>query len=239
MQFEIITIFPEIIEAPLQRTILKRALDRALISVRTHQLRDHAEGPHRRVDDEPYGGGSGMVMKPEPIFSAVEAIKARDEKPSTRTVLLSPQGHRFDHEQAVRLSLYERLILICGRYEGVDERVRDGLVDEDVSIGDYVLTGGELPALVMIDAIARLIPGVVGEGESVLSDTFAEGLLQYPQYTRPARFRDTRVPEVLLSGRHRDIEEWRRRAALENTRKRRPDLLRGRGSGSSMKNGNR
>ncbi len=227
MQFDVITIFPEIIEAPLQRTILKRAVDQGIVRVRTHQLRDWGQGPHRRVDDEPYGGGPGMVMMPEPIFRAVESIRERDPIASSRTILLSPQGGRLDHATAVRLSLCERLILICGRYEGVDERVREHLVDEDISIGDYVLTGGEIPALVVIDAVARLVPGVVGEGESVLQDSFANGLLQHPQYTRPARFREADVPAVLLSGRHGEIEAWRREAALERTRRRRPDLLQG------------
>jgi len=225
MEFDVVTIFPEIIEAPLTRTILKRAIDEGIITVRTHQLRDHAEGPRHRVDDQPYGGGGGMVMKPEPLFEAVEMIHARYPRPSSRTILLSPQGRRFDHEQAVRLSLYGRLVLICGRYEGVDERVRTGLVDEEISIGDYVLTGGELPAMVVIDSVSRLVPGVVGEGASVLRDSFAEGMLQHPQYTRPAVFRGMSVPEVLMSGRHEDIESWRRDMALENTRNRRPDLL--------------
>lgn len=225
MEFDVITIFPEIIEIPLTRTILKRAIDEGRLRVRVHQLREHAEGPHRRVDDEPYGGGGGMIMKPEPIFRAVESIRAKHPRESSRTILLSPQGRTLDHSMAVRLSLVERLILICGRYEGVDERVRT-IVDEEISIGDYVLTGGELPAMVLIDAVSRLVPGVVGEGASVLRDSFAEGVLQYPQYTRPADFRGETVPEVLLSGRHEDIETWRRRMALENTRKRRPDLLR-------------
>lgn len=225
MEFDVITIFPEIVEIPLTRTILKRGIDEGIISVRVHQLRDYAEGPHRRIDDQPYGGGGGMLMKPEPLFAAVESIGARFPRESSRTILLSPQGRRFEHAETVRLSLYERLILICGRYEGVDERVRTSLVDEEISIGDYVLTGGELPAMVMIDAIARLIPGVVGGSESVLGDTFVDGQLQHPQYTRPAVFRDMAVPEVLLSGRHEDIECWRRDMALENTRNRRPDLL--------------
>ncbi|MFQ5702083.1 MAG: tRNA (guanosine(37)-N1)-methyltransferase TrmD [Acidobacteriota bacterium] len=230
MEFDVITVFPEMILAPLERTILRRAIDGGLMTVRAHQLRDFAPGKHRRVDDEPYGGGYGMVMKPEPIFSAVETIQARHPSASSRTVLLSPQGDRFDHDRAIRYSLYERLILICGRYEGVDERVRQCLVDEDISIGDYILTGGELAALVIIDAVARLVPGVVGEGASVLGDTFAEGMLKHPQYTRPASFRNRKVPDVLLSGRHREIGEWRRRTALENTRKKRPDLLDPRGA---------
>jgi tRNA (guanine37-N1)-methyltransferase len=225
MDYDVITIFPEIVEVPLTRTILKRAIDEEAIVVRVHQLRDFAEAPHQRVDDEPYGGGAGMVMKPDPIFAAVESIRARHPRASSRTILMSPQGRRFSHEEAVRLSLYERLILICGRYEGVDERVREALVDEELSIGDYVLTGGELAAMVVIDAVSRLIPGVVGEGASVLQDSFAEGILQHPQYTRPARFRDMDVPEVLLSGHHERIEQWRQNKALENTRKRRPDLL--------------
>ena len=224
MQFDVITIFPEIVEAPLKRTILRRAIDKGVISVRVHQLRDYADGPHHRVDDEPYGGGCGMVMKPEPIFAAVEWIRANHVARSSRTVLLSPQGRPLTHREAVRLSLHERLILICGRYEGVDERVRT-MADDDISIGDYVLTGGELPAMVLVDTVSRLVPGVVGEGRSVLSDSFTDGILHHPVYTRPAEFKDSRVPEVLLSGRHRDIEEWRQQAALENTRKRRPDLL--------------
>ena len=225
MEFDVITIFPEIVEVPLKRTILRRAIDEGLISVRIHQLRDYAEGPHRRVDDQPYGGGGGMVMKPEPIFRAVEVIQERYPLESSRTILLSPQGRRLDHAEAVRLSLYGRLILICGRYEGVDERVKIGLVDEEISIGDFVLTGGELAAMVVIDAASRLIPGVVGEGESVLRDSFADGLLQYPQYTRPEEFNGMVVPEVLLSGRHEEIDSWRRKMALENTKRRRPDLL--------------
>ncbi len=229
MEFDVITIFPEIVEAPLSRTILKRAIAEGLIAVRTHQLRDYAEPPHRRVDDQPYGGGGGMVMKPEPIFRAVESVKGQFPSEPSRTILLSPQGRRLDHQEAVRLSLQARLILICGRYEGVDERVRSDLVDEEISIGDYVLTGGEPAALVIIDAVSRLVPGVVGEGESVLRDSFADGGLQFPQYTRPAEFRGLHVPGVLLSGRHEEIERWRREMAMENTKRRRPDLLGGAG----------
>ena len=226
MQFDVITIFPEIIEAPLQRTILKRAVDEGLIQVRLHQLRAWGEGRHHRVDDEPYGGGRGMVMMPGPIFAAVDSIRGNHPAAASRTILLSPQGRRFDHEQAVRLSLYDRLILICGRYQGVDARVSAELADEEISIGDYVLTGGEIPALVIIDAVSRLVPGVVGAGDSVLGDTFVDGMLQHPQYTRPATFRGAKVPEVLLSGRHGAIETWRSEASLETTRKKRPDLLR-------------
>ena len=166
-----------------------------------------------------------MVMKPEPIFETVDAIRREFPREPSRTILLSPQGRKLDHAEVVRLSLCSRLILLCGRYEGIDERVRDGLVDDAISIGDYVLTGGELPAMVLIDAVSRLIPGVVGEGESVLRDSFAEGMLSYPQYTRPAVYRGMSVPEVLMSGRHEDIERWRREMALQNTKNRRPDLL--------------
>ncbi len=225
MEFDVVTIFPEIVEVPLTRTILRRALGEGLIEVRVHQLRDYAEGPHRRVDDEPYGGGGGMVMKPEPIFEAVEAIHRRWPRAGSRTILMSPQGRRLDHGEAVRLSLTQRLILICGRYEGVDERVRRHLVDEEISIGDFVLTGGELAAMVLVDAVARLVPGVVGDGGSVLRDSFADGALQHPIYTRPAEFRGMTVPEVLRSGRHDEVERWRREAALDVTRRRRPDLL--------------
>jgi tRNA (guanine37-N1)-methyltransferase len=227
MDFDVITLFPEIVEAPLKRTILARAAEEGLITVRTHQLRDFAEGPHRRVDDQPYGGGGGMVMKPDPIFAAVRRVREQHPSTCSRTILLSPQGRRFDHAEAVRLSLCGRLILICGRYEGVDERVRQVLADEDLSIGDYVLTGGELPALVVIDAVSRLIPGVVGEGESVLKDTFAEGMLAPPQYTRPAVYEGMEVPGVLRSGCHEEIAQWRQHMALDNTRRRRPDLLEG------------
>jgi tRNA (guanine37-N1)-methyltransferase len=227
MEFDVITLFPEIIQAPLQRTILARAASEGYIAVRTHQLRDFAEGPHRRVDDQPYGGGGGMVMKPDPIFAAVRHVQELFPRASSRTILMSPQGRPLDHAQAVRLSLYDRLVLICGRYEGVDERVRESLVDEDLSIGDYVLTGGELPALVVIDAVSRLIPGVVGEGESVLKDSFADGMLAPPQYTRPAVYEGMEVPGVLRSGCHEEIAHWRQRMAQENTRRRRPDLMDG------------
>ena len=243
MEFDVIAIFPEILEAPLSRTILKRALSEELICVRMHQLRDFAEGSHLKVDDQPFGGGGGMVMKPEPIFRAVDSVRERFPGQPSRTILLSPQGRRLEHGEAVRLSLNKRLILICGRYEGVDERVREHLVDEEISIGDYVLTGGELAAAVLIDSVARLIPGVVGEGKSVLRDSFADGLLQYPQYTRPAVFRGLSVPDVLMSGRHEEIDKWRQAMAVENTRRRRPDLLGrvdlGEGDGRSSKAENR
>ncbi len=225
MQFDVITIFPEIIEAPLTRTILRRAIDHGLLTVRLHALRDFADPPHRRVDDQPYGGGGGMLLKPEPIFRAVEHVRTAHPVAASRTILMSPQGRPLRHREAVRLSLFGRLILICGRYEGVDQRVRESLVDEEISIGDYVLTGGELAAMVLIDAVARLVPGVVGAGESVLRDSFVNGMLQYPQYTRPAVYDGLEVPGVLRSGRHDEIEAWRQEKSEDATRRLRPDLV--------------
>lgn len=225
MQFDVIAVLPGLVESALREGVLHRAREEGLIQVRTHGLRDYAEGPHRRVDDYPFGGGAGMVLKPEPIFAAVADVKRRFPAEPGRTILLSPQGRVLDHAGAVRLSGFARLILLCGRYEGVDERVREHLVDEELSIGDYVLTGGEPAAVVVIDAVARLLPGVVGNSASVLEDSFTDGLLGVPQYTRPADFGGMKVPEVLTSGDHARIEEWRRKQALSNTGLRRPDLL--------------
>lgn len=225
MQFDVVTLFPGMVEACAREGVLARARSSGLITLRVHDLRQYAEGPHRRVDDYPFGGGPGMVMKPEPIFAAVEDVKKRFPNEPGRTILLGPQGGVLTHLEAVRLSLYRRLILICGRYEGVDERVKESLVEEELSIGDYVLSGGEPAAAVVIDAVARLVPGVVGNSESVLADSFALGVLGAPQYTRPAEFRGMKVPEVLTSGHHAEIEEWRRRMALRNTGRRRPDLM--------------
>jgi len=214
------------LRGPLQESILKKAQERGLLTVRLHDLREFASGPHRQVDDSPYGGGNGMVLMPGPIFDAVEAVVTGYPAPRSRTILLSPQGRRFDQSSARELvARFDRLILICGRYEGVDERVREFLVDEEISIGDYVLTGGEPAALVIIDALARLIPGVLGSTQSAEEDSFTEGILEYPHYTRPARFRGHDVPEILLSGNHGEIERWRRGKAVENTLKKRPDLL--------------
>jgi tRNA (guanine37-N1)-methyltransferase len=227
MRFDVIALFPEMVEASAREGVLARARASGIVTLVVHALRRYAEGPHRRVDDYPFGGGPGMVMKPEPIFAAVEDVKARYPEPSSRTILLGPQGTLLTHREAVRLSLYRRLILVCGRYEGVDERVKGNLVDEELSIGDYVLSGGEPAAAVVVDAVSRLVPGVVGNSESVLSDSFVEGTLSAPQYTRPAEFRGMKVPEVLTSGNHADIEEWRRRMALRNTGRRRPDLMGG------------
>lgn len=224
MRIDILTIFPGIFESPLRESLLGKAIASGLLDVRVHDIRDYATDKHRRVDDEAYGGGPGMVMKPEPIFAAVEALGPGPK----RVILLSPAGRRLDQALARELAAEPWLVLICGRYEGVDERVVEGLPAEEVSIGDYVLSGGELPALVVLEAVSRLVPGVVGRAESLERESFgAEGLLDHPHYTRPAEFRGMRVPEVLLSGDHGEIERWRRQAALEKTRRNRPDLLRG------------
>lgn len=220
MRFDVVTIFPGMISAAFAEGVVGRALRSGSFTLNVHDLRDFAEGRHRKVDDEPFGGGAGMVLKPEPIFHAVEAIRAQDETCRTRTVLLSPQGVRFDQRIAERYAASdERLILICGRYEGVDERVREHLSDEELSIGDFVLTGGELAAMVVIDAVARLLPGTLGCSESALHESFKDGVVafDYPVYTRPAEFRGLSVPEVLLSGHHAEIERWRSQRAAEKT----------------------
>ena len=246
MKFDIVTVFPRMVEGPLQEGIVARAIARGLLDVRVHDLRDFTADRHRVVDDVPFGGGPGMVLKPEPLFAAVEAILARrnaetaasrgrvdearvDERRGAggrAIVLTSPDGARLTHRVAERLRALDHVVVLCGRYEGVDERVREHLATEAISIGDYVLSGGELPALVIVDAVARLLPGVVGDEASVAGDTFArDGLLDFPQYTRPAEFRGMKVPPVLLSGHHAEIEKWRRAQALERTRIHRPDLL--------------
>jgi tRNA (guanine37-N1)-methyltransferase len=225
VKIDIVTIFPKMVQAPLAEGIVGRAIERGAIDVRVHDLRDHTTDRHRVVDDVPFGGGPGMVLKAEPLFRAVEHIRAERGEPSA-IVLTSPDGERLTHAVAERLSATDHLVILCGRYEGVDERVREHLATEAVSIGDYVLSGGELPALVIVDAVARLVPGVVGDDASVRGDTFArDGLLDFPQYTRPADFRGLKVPPVLLSGHHAEIEKWRREQALERTRRHRPDLL--------------
>lgn len=225
MHFDILTLFPEMFDSPLKESILRRALEQNLISIAIHNIRDYATDKHHVTDDAPYGGGGGMVMKPEPIFQAVEAILG-DESPSSRPIiLLSPQGRLFTQEIAWELAAYPRILLICGRYEGVDERVRQFLANEEISIGDYVLTGGETPAMVIVDAVTRLIPGVLGDPGAVVKDSHAQGLLEHPQYTRPPIYRGHAVPKVLLSGNHHEIALWRRREALRRTYQRRPDLL--------------
>jgi len=223
---DVITIFPAMVEAALAAGVGGRARERGVVDVKVRDLRDYTDDRHRTVDDVPYGGGPGMVMKPEPLFRAVEAIAAERGAPSA-VVLMTPQGRRFDQATAIRLSQLERLVLICGRYEGVDERVAESLVTEEISIGDYVLTGGELPALVVLDAVVRLVPGVVGDAGSVETESFAGGLLDFPHYTRPASFRGRDVPEVLLSGHHAEIARWRDAQRVERTKRRRPDLLKG------------
>jgi tRNA (guanine37-N1)-methyltransferase len=225
VKFDVVTIFPKMVEGPLAEGIVARAIARGLLDVRVHDLRDFTADRHRVVDDMPFGGGPGMVLKPEPLFAAVDRI--RDERGTPNTVILtSPDGERLTHGVAKRLSALDHVVILCGRYEGVDERVREHLATEAISIGDYVLSGGELPALVIVDAVARLVPGVVGDEASVAGDTFArDGLLDFPQYTRPAEFRGLSVPPVLLSGHHAEIEKWRREQAVERTRRHRPDLL--------------
>ncbi|MGH2723311.1 MAG: tRNA (guanosine(37)-N1)-methyltransferase TrmD [Actinomycetota bacterium] len=221
MRVDILTIFPGIFESPLRESLLGRAIERGIVDVRVRDIRDHATDPHRQVDDEPFGGGPGMVMKPEPIWGAVEALGMGPK----RIVLLSPAGRRLDQALVRELAAEPWLVLVCGRYEGVDERVAEGLPAEEVSIGDYVLSGGEVPALVVLEAVTRLIPGVVGKEESLAAESFEDGLLDHPHYTRPREFRGMAVPEVLLSGDHGKIAGWRRRAAREKTKRNRPDLL--------------
>ena len=222
MRIDVVTIFPGIFEGPLRESLLGRAIEVGLLDIRVHNLRDSTSDKHRQVDDESYGGGPGMVLKPEPVFAAVESLGAGDR----RTLLLSPAGRRLDQELARELASEPWLVLICGRYEGVDERVVEGLPAEEVSIGDYVVAGGEVPALVVLEAVTRLVPGVIGREESHERDSFGDGgVLDHPHYTRPAEFRGMRVPETLLSGNHAEIERWRREAALEKTRRNRPDLL--------------
>jgi tRNA (guanine37-N1)-methyltransferase len=224
VKIDIVTIFPKMVEGPLAEGVVARAIERRLLDLRVHDLRDHTTDRQRVVDDMPFGGGPGMVLKPEPLFRAVEYIHADRGSPAA-VILMSPDGRRFTQADAVRLSELGHIVLLCGRYEGVDERVRAHLATETLSIGDYVLSGGELAALVIADAVARLVPGVVGDPQSVARDSFSRGLLDYPQYTRPADFRGMEVPPVLLSGHHRDIERWRRREALARTLACRPDLL--------------
>jgi len=223
MKCDVLTLFPDILTAYLNESILKRARDKELLDVNLVNIRDFASGPHRQVDDYPFGGGAGMVLKPEPVFRAMDALK-EDGEPR-RVVLLSPQGRPFDQSMAEAYAEEERkFVFICGRYEGIDERVR-ALVDEEVSIGDFVLTGGELGALVIIDAVTRLIPGVLGDEKSIEDESFSWGLLDYPHYTRPREFRDLDVPQALLSGNHEEIRLWRRREALKKTLEVRPDLI--------------
>ena len=221
MKIDVLTLFPGMFPGPLDESIIKRACESGRLQLGVHDLRDYTHDRHRMVDDRPFGGGPGMLMKPEPLFEAVEAL--RGEK--TRVILTSPAGRPFRQQIARELAAEEHLLLVCGSYEGFDERVRQGLADDEISIGDYVLTNGALPAMVIIDAVTRLLPGVLGDDESSQDESFSGCLLEYPQYTRPAEFRGMNVPEVLLSGDHAAIEKWRREQATVQTRQRRPDLL--------------
>ena len=222
MHIDVLTLFPEMFEGIFDLGIMKRAIDRKLVSIGLHNIRDYTHDKHHTADDYPYGGGAGMVLKPEPIFEAVEAI---DKKEGTPIILLSPQGRLFTQEVAQELSQHSRLVLICGHYEGIDERVREYLATDEISIGDYVLSGGELAAMVVIDSVFRLVPGVLGSEASPLDDSHVGGLLEYPQYTRPPQYRGWPVPEVLLSGNHAQINSWRREQAIRRTLEQRPELL--------------
>ena len=224
IRFDVLTIFPGMFVGPLDQSILGRAQAAGLVTVQVHDLREWTHDRHRTVDDAPFGGGPGMVMKPEPLFEAIEALQPLAE-PRATVIFMSPQGRRLDRALVDELAAYPRLLLVCGRYEGVDERVLEHVVDMEVSIGDFVVSGGELPAMVVIDAVSRRIPGVLGSEGSLEEESFDEGLLEYPQYTRPAEFRGWPVPEILLSGHHAEIAKWRRRLRMLRTRLRRPDLL--------------
>lgn len=222
MRIDILTIFPEMFQSPFDASIIKRAREKGLVDIHTYNLRDWATDKHKTTDDTPYGGGGGMIMKPEPIFAAVEAIKGEEAIP---VILLTPQGRLFTQAVAEELARYDRLLFICGRYEGVDERVRQHLATDEISIGDYVLSGGELAAMVITDAVVRLLPGALGYERAAAEDSHATGLLEGPHYTRPPEFRGWAIPEVLTSGHHAKVAEWRRRQALKRTLERRPDML--------------
>jgi tRNA (guanine37-N1)-methyltransferase len=221
MKIDILTLFPEICRAPLSESIMKRAQEHGVVDLRIHNLRDWTADKHHIVDDAPFGGGQGMVMKPEPIFAAIEDLRNQ----SSKVVLMSPTGNRFDQQTAIELSKEPNLIIICGHYEGIDHRVIEHLVDREISIGDYVLTNGAIAAVVLVDAIVRLLPEALGHEESAIDDSFNHGLLEAPQYTRPAEFRGWKVPQVLLSGNHAEIAKWRKEQAIKRTQENRPDLL--------------
>jgi tRNA (guanine37-N1)-methyltransferase len=225
MKIDILTLFPEICRAPLSESMMKRAQENKIVDLRIHNLRDWATDKHHIVDDAPFGGGQGMVMKPEPTFAAVEDLKSKIQNPKSRIILMSPAGKRFDQKFAAELSKEQHLIIVCGHYEGVDHRVIEHLVDLEISIGDYVLTNGAIAAAVLVDAVVRLIPGVLGDEQSAADDSFSIGSLESPQYTRPAEFRSWKVPEILLSGNHAEIAKWRKEQALKRTKQNRPDLL--------------
>lgn len=221
IKIDILTLFPAMFKGPFEESIIKRAQEKDLVGINIHNLRDWSTDKHATVDDRPYGGGVGMILMIGPIYRAVKQLKKKQSK----VILLTPQGKVFNQKIAKRLSQKKHLILLCGHYEGVDERVRKHLVDEEISIGDYILTGGELPAMIVVDTIVRLIPKVIKKKEAIIEESFSENLLEYPQFTRPPEFKDWKVPEVLLSGNHLKIKKWRESKALERTKKRRPDLL--------------
>jgi tRNA (guanine37-N1)-methyltransferase len=225
MRFDIITIFPELFSGVVECGIIRRAAQSGLVDIRIINLRDFTKDRHRSVDDRPYGGGEGMVFMPEPLFEAIEFCRGGSKGPEGLVVLLTPQGRTWSQSLAAEFATIPHLIFICGRYEGVDQRVIDSLVDREISIGDFVLSGGEIPAMVVLDSVVRLIPGALGCSESALNESFSAGLLDFPQYTRPAEFRGQSVPEVLLSGDHAKIEKWRREQALEKTKRARPELI--------------
>jgi tRNA (guanine37-N1)-methyltransferase len=232
MDIHILTLFPEMFRGPFQESIVARAVERGVVSIHIHNIRDYTQDKHKTADDYPFGGGGGMVLKPEPLFLAVEDVKSRiaDENGPQRAeeaqvVLLSPQGGALTQETVAGLTLHQDIIFICGHYEGVDERVREHLIDREISIGDYVLSGGEIPAMVVVDAVVRLLPGAVGDSESLEDDSHSSGLIQFPQYTRPSEYRGWAVPPVLLSGNHQKIQRWRRQQSLRRTLRQRPDLL--------------
>ena len=220
MRIDILTLFPKMFEGVLEESIIKRARKSGKADIRVHNLRDWTDDKHKKVDDKPFGGGPGMVIKPQPLFDAVGDLKTR----SSRVVLMTPQGKRLDQQVAKKMSGYKHIIIACGHYEGIDERFRKKLVTDEISLGDFVLTGGEIPAMALVDSLVRLVPGVVGDKDSLEFESFASGLLEYPQYTRPADFRGLKVPEVLLSGDHNKIDVWRREMAVRRTRSRRPDM---------------
>ena len=224
MRFDILTLFPEVIDAVLGSSIIGRAKQNGIISVNSHNIRDYTKDKHKKTDDTPYGGGKGMLMSTQPICDCFDAVKAQLENGTTKVIYASPRGRIFNHEVAKELSSYDNIIILCGHYEGVDERVIEDIIDEEISIGDYVLTGGEIPACIMVDAISRLVPGVLSDKECYEKESIASGLLEYPQYTRPRVWNGKEVPEVLLSGHHENIDKWRLEKSLELTKARRPDL---------------
>jgi len=225
MIIDVLTLFPQMFMPVLSTSIVGRAIKKGILNVNLYNIRDFSRDKHGKVDDYPYGGGAGMILAPQPVFDAFDYIKQRYPNQIMHTIYMSPQGQRFEQSMAQRLAQHQHLIILCGHYEGVDQRIIDALIDEEISIGDYVLTGGELPAMVIIDVISRLIPGVLNKDESYMEESFSSGLLEYPQYTRPAEYRNMRVPEILLSGDHAAVQKWRLQMSLERTACRRPDLL--------------